>query len=697
MESQFQIQANNLSNRNNRMWAAQNAYGGPLGISLLPVNGALDYMQNNDLLALTNDAQMNNMKKFSLPKFAFGGALGGYGGDWSNGLNFIKAGGTHEENPIGGVPAGIAQDGVPNLVEEGEVIWNDYVFSDRIKVPKTTLDRLNIKGKENNITFAEAVAEVQKFTAERPNDPIEQRGLEAALQILMQEQEILRQKKMEKEEKKEMNNMKNIFSDGGLLIDTPDNVNYNYKKNVLDLIESGIANNDYLTMAKNLQEFAAFNEAKRIYDANKNAFDIETTLFNDAFEEAKNKGQKTFTFNGKRFDTKVIKNKEKYQDDAEQFLLPVDPVYLNNNYDNGGPIYIKPENKGKLTALKKRTGKTEAELFAEGSPSVRKMITFARNSRTWNKKADGGYLDNILGDGGWKKYLRGASALGPAVGLGYTLSKQPTYDYAKELEDAANQYTKALSEISYQSLGDYLRYEPVDKMFSINELNAADAGLMDSILANSGANRSASLTGLLAAHHNNTIGIGKLHKEKDEYGLTQRQKVAEFNRATNQYNSEADLKAQIYNAEMAKARANMLLNAKQQALALKQTEDQAWNAALAENLTGLFNNLGDIGKEAIYYDMMENDKNVIYKPISMYNWELKYDNMLQNNPFKPLPDLNVKKDKSALYKPTNIYNWKLNYDNMLQSNLFKPFPGLNTESKSHSYGGFLTIKNRRKR
>ena len=46
-------------------------------------------------------------------------------------------------------------------------------------------------------------------------------------------------------------------------------------------------------------------------------------------------------------------------------------------------IYIKPENRGKLTRLKKRTGKSEAELWKEGDPAVRKMITFARNSRKW--------------------------------------------------------------------------------------------------------------------------------------------------------------------------------------------------------------------------------------------------------------------------------------------------------------------------
>ena len=49
-------------------------------------------------------------------------------------------------------------------------------------------------------------------------------------------------------------------------------------------------------------------------------------------------------------------------------------------------IHIKPENRGKLTRLKKRTGKSESELWKEGNPAVRKMITFAINSRKWKHK-----------------------------------------------------------------------------------------------------------------------------------------------------------------------------------------------------------------------------------------------------------------------------------------------------------------------
>lgn len=65
---------------------------------------------------------------------------------------------------------------------------------------------------------------------------------------------------------------------------------------------------------------------------------------------------------------------------------------VENEYKEGGSIRIK--HPGRLTALKKRTGKTEAELWSTGNAHTRKMITFARNARKW-KHDDGGSLSGF--------------------------------------------------------------------------------------------------------------------------------------------------------------------------------------------------------------------------------------------------------------------------------------------------------------
>lgn len=137
---------------------------------------------------------------------SFGGWLNSQGGDFTNGVTYVDNGGTHEENPFEGVQMGIDNEGIPNLVEEGEVVYNDYVFSNRMKVPKDVKKKLKTKGD----TFAEAAKELSKESEERPNDPISKNGLDAFMSALSESQEEIR---MNKESKT------NKFAKGGKLFD----------------------------------------------------------------------------------------------------------------------------------------------------------------------------------------------------------------------------------------------------------------------------------------------------------------------------------------------------------------------------------------------------------------------------------------------------------------------------------------------
>jgi hypothetical protein len=146
---------------------------------------------------------------------AFGGPLHTYGTDWSNGITLIGNGGTHEENPFEGVPVGVAPDGKLNLVEEGEVIFDDYVFSNRIKVPKAVREKYKLRGTKD-MTFADAAKKAQKESEERPNDPISKRGLEDIMGKLTMEQEILQSKK----HKRSNSNEKRKYAWGSQLFKT---------------------------------------------------------------------------------------------------------------------------------------------------------------------------------------------------------------------------------------------------------------------------------------------------------------------------------------------------------------------------------------------------------------------------------------------------------------------------------------------
>lgn len=123
-------------------------------------------------------------------------AYAAYGGDintpkfpmFPSEVTEFNEGGSHEENPYDGIPQGIAPDGMPNLVEEGEVKYNDYIFSDRLMVTKEDKKRYKfLKGK----TYADAAKAIKRQLGvdERPNDPFTKADLDEQLNVLSMLQE----------------------------------------------------------------------------------------------------------------------------------------------------------------------------------------------------------------------------------------------------------------------------------------------------------------------------------------------------------------------------------------------------------------------------------------------------------------------------------------------------------------------------
>ena len=107
-----------------------------------------------------------------------------HGSDFTTGVRYINTGKTHEENPNSGVQMGIAADGLPNFVEEGEVVYNDYVFSNRLSPTKKQLKDNALPEKYENKSFAEIARLFARESSERPNDPISKAGLEVSMNKL---------------------------------------------------------------------------------------------------------------------------------------------------------------------------------------------------------------------------------------------------------------------------------------------------------------------------------------------------------------------------------------------------------------------------------------------------------------------------------------------------------------------------------
>jgi hypothetical protein len=429
-------------------------------------------------------------------KHAFGGSLLTNGAEWNNGLTIVGNGGTHEENPMEGVQMGMDAQGVPNLVEEGEVIFDDYVFSDRMNVPNSMRSSLGLsKGKD--LTFAKAAKKLSKEAEERPNDPISERGLMSSMVKLQQAQELIReQEQMKKEGKK--------YAHGGRMGTLFDG------------------------MGEQPQSLNPYERFMSTY------------------------GQSPFT---------TIPSYVAAPDDNE--LLDVARVY-----NNEAPLG------------------TGTSMVAKSARGIIDNSTIDNLYSTSKKKP------NTLTN------LRYAPVLGAAIGLGQNLFSKPDYSGADIILNAANQmgnYTPT----SYTPIGDYIQYNPLDRNYFINKLNAQSGAARRAIVNQSAGNRAAALAGLVASDYNAQSRLGDFVRQAEEYNQGQRERVAAFNRGTNQVNAEMGLKSAMANQEASLKAKSGRLSGMAQAIAMRDAIDARRGSAISANLTNFFNSLGDIGREEV--------------------------------------------------------------------------------------------------
>ena len=437
--------------------------------ALLAYEDAIDAVDTqSDLNAIANFTAYGGPIDIGRNMFNRGGIMHQHGGDFSNGLIFIDNGGTHEQNPFEGVQMGVDAQGIPNMVEEGEVVWNDYVFSNRLKPTKEFKDKYKVKGE----TFADVAKKMQKESEERPNDPISKRGLEDSMMKLQIEQESIRMKDNRR-------GSKNLFERGG-------------------------SKAPELPSLKGLQQSV-----------------------------------------------------DKWMQDHD----------------------VKP-----------------APLKTKGIEGV--------TPRHLQIPEPGFNLSD----------LRYAPAVGSAIGAATSLLSKPDYTPSDTVLEAANQMGN-YTPISYNPIGNYLSYNPFDRNYYTNKLNAQAGATRRAIMNTSNPSRNAAL---LAADYNAQGKLGDLARQAEEYNLAQRQAVEQFNRGTNQANAEMGLRAAMANQGAALKAGSSRLSGIAQAMQMRDAIDNRRSASISSNLTNLFNNLGNIGKEEYMMDMIRKNPSILYDWLGNY-------------------------------------------------------------------------------
>lgn len=617
----------------------------------------------NNLYNLQDEQYDNMLANFS----AMGGPLSSYGADWTNGLKIIDAGGTHEQNPYEGVQMGVDENGTPNLVEQGEVIWNDYVFSNRLIVPSDIKEFLKVKGNDD-MTFADAAKKLQKNSEERPNDPIEKRGLNSNLTRLMNAQEQVRKANEEQRQAQQVL----AYACGGLLGnkydglgDKPNMLNFDnfmlpwsvreqiakeqmpqiqvpdFRKSTLaditPLPKWGFDTGNYVGDNNTdwSKDLGAYSSKLGFAEPNYRSKGFIPYTRNKSFSESNMKNTRS-SKNYTNFTNYILNNWD--SDYAQNYLKALDKAAGGNHlFDTkGNPVkgakdYFKkarttgPAGYYSFTPTREKEypdwlqprkvkdifGNTQIltplskGFFTAPDDALSSFVD--PNNKNTKDKGNGKSSVNSL------SYLRFVPALGAGIGVFSDLmgiTNKPDYSNADMVLNTSN----GLRDVRFTPIGDYEKYSPFDRMYYINQLNANAGATRRTLLDTTGGNRGAAMAGLLAADYNAQNQLGALARQAEEYNLAQRNQVSAFNRQTNEYNSEGDLKAQIAN----NSNREVQMRAAAQAAALRDAVDARVGAARSANLTNFFNSLGDIGREAFAMDMIRNN------PWLLYDWNGKY-------------------------------------------------------------------------
>lgn len=639
-------QAADITNENQFLQSMYNveAFGGPLfkegGIMIKKENrgkftesanranmGVQEYARH--ILANKEDYSPTLIKRANFARNAakwnaFGGDLNTYGGTYNGGLEYIDNGGTHEQNPFNGVPMGTDRNGTPNLVEENETIWNDYVFSNRLKVPETLIDKYKLS---KDITFAEASKKLGKEIEETPNDPISKRTFNSFMQDLQQSQEEVKAKKELAKAKRQFNklspqeqlgilngtpvqedntmlsnpnemvsNKPQQFDDGGWMFDNmwegaPEYQN-SYLKGNIPYYQGKVSSKGYSVKDiegtdnyKNFTKYAlTLPDNHNYWQTLSNKTGKDVTYLKNNYKRLRNDGKLGWVHRTPKF------NNISTQADAPFTIYqPLDALGNQKPFNMLSP-YGMGYSANDIVPFSDRVdanGNTVIDL------KNKEFISTDTKKKT-NNKEDNGLLPT------WMRY---APIVGSAIGAASSLLSKPDESSADAILTAAReagQYTP----ISFNPIGDYIQYNPFDRDYYINKLNAESGAARRAIINQASGNRGNAMAGILAADYNAQNQLGALARQAEEYNLAQRQKVAEFNRGTNMFNTEGMFKADTVNQAAKMQARSTLLQGTMQAERLRQAARQQLAAERSANLTNLFNNIGNVGRENMNFNIL---------------------------------------------------------------------------------------------
>lgn len=180
--------------------------------------GLIDQEMQNKMLSMQQQQLFNPSSIVtnvgSAGAFAMGGPMGNPQGG-NEVLNSFNAGGSHEQNPMGGVDMGNG-----NSVEEGETEYTpeNYIFSDRILINKQLAEEFKIPEKHVGTSFSEYSKEIDKRYSKRKNDAIDAKSKKAEMERLIEAQESFKRVEMpQQQQQQQQQQLTHQMPDGSMM------------------------------------------------------------------------------------------------------------------------------------------------------------------------------------------------------------------------------------------------------------------------------------------------------------------------------------------------------------------------------------------------------------------------------------------------------------------------------------------------
>ena len=544
------------------------------------INRKIEEANTNRNISLDQNLEKvskNNAYNMISNYYAAGGQLGD---QLAPGLTAINNGGTHEQNPNGGVPQGIDPQGIPNLVEQGEVKTDsNYIFSDRNKPSLEILKAVGLPSNLKTLSFAKIAKLISKEASERPNDPISEKGLETQLARLKQAQEMYNQQEFE-------NRMQNdsVFRDQVIAQQQAQAQQQQEQQNQQlggeveqQPQEQFIEENSNVFVDGSQMNLIKLNGQSNIYDLTKR----------DRFNaQILNAQMKQFA---------ETNPNNPFNDPSHPFNLFNMSAQYNKSYNDASNNNTSTNNK------------------IEGT-----------NNKTEGAKKSGFDITNLM-------YT---PAIANAGILGSLLASKPDYSNADAI------IGMQLDKVAAEPLRDYMKYNPYDTNYALNQLHQQQAASRAGVSNNSGGNRATYLAATLGSDYNYGLNEGTMLRQAMEYNDAQKRQVSEFNRGTNQYNSQSKLQADSQNVQ-AQADLNKI---KSQGYLLRQNIKDSRDQDIASAISGTSENLATIGFNQFNMNMANSITSYKVDDDGAVHY---YNKKGEEVDLKTLPDNNTNVNKKA--------------------------------------------------